>query len=225
MCNWSTTLYHLAIDLRVVQSAQLVTPTPSKTQIIVYPAQFGRKLRGMLQFQTYLKRNQLVISTQFCVKAWQQAKGIAQIPHLKNSCCILPLAPPHLHGTIVSWMNKDALPSHWGTCNAYQDYPDVLGLSIMPSAFQFVAVVAYLVIHDIGRRVKFVLCISSKHKQQAKMLEAKLHNCVTELRQQHNRESTARLTRIQLLSKLWICVTNQQDHVHLQRCQLSLHAE
>ena len=109
MCNWSTTLHKSANYLRVVQSAQLATPTPSKEQIIVYPAQFGRKFRGMLQYQTYLKWNQLVISTHFCVKAWQRAKGIAQIPHLENSCLIMPLAPPHLRGTIVSWMDRHVI--------------------------------------------------------------------------------------------------------------------
>ena len=38
--------------LKVVQSARLVTPTPFKEQGIVYPAQFGRKLSGMLQVLT-----------------------------------------------------------------------------------------------------------------------------------------------------------------------------
>ncbi len=72
---------------------------------------------------------------------------------------------------------------------------DMLGVSIMPSALQLVAVLAN---HDIGRCSRLVLCISSKHKQQAKMLEAKLHDHVTESRQQQNGENAAWLTRMKV---------------------------
>ncbi len=81
---------------------------------------------------------------------------------------------------------QDCFAIRRDTCNASQDMTDMLGLSIMPSALQLVAVLAN---HDIGR--------CSINTKQAKMLDAKLHDHVTESRQQ-NGENAAWLTRMKV---------------------------